>query len=78
MDQPSLGVPTFVLQGRNLTSYTVQAYARFISGVALIIRDAIGGKANNTDIVKDIEDMINFQIGLANVCFKQCILESKY
>lgn len=45
----------------------MKAYATFISGAALAIRDAIGGGANNTDILKDIQDMINFHIELANV-----------
>ena len=67
LDQPSLGLPSFILKGKNLTSYSVEAYFIFISGAALAIRDAIGGKASNDDIVKDIKEMITFNIELANV-----------
>jgi hypothetical protein len=69
LDQPSLGLPSFVLKGNNLTSFPIQAYLTFISGVAHTIRDAIGGGANDTDITKDVEDLINFHIELANVKF---------
>jgi hypothetical protein len=55
------------LKGNNLTSYTIQAYFTFISGVALAIHDAIGGGVNDTDIIRDIEEMINFHIELADV-----------
>ncbi|XP_046453377.1 neprilysin-like isoform X2 [Daphnia pulex] len=68
LDQPSLGLPSFVLKGNNLTSFPIQAYLTFISGVAHTIRDAIGGGANNdTDITKDIEDLISFHIEMANI-----------
>ena len=67
LDQPSLGLPSFILRNNNLTSYPVEAYFTFISGVALAIRDAIGGGANDTDIIRDIQEMINFHIELANV-----------
>lgn len=70
IDQPSLGLPSFVLKGNNLTSFPIQAYLTFISGVAHTIRDAIGGGANDTDITEDIEDLISFHIGLANVKYK--------
>jgi len=70
IDQPSLGLPSFVLNGNNLTSFPIQAYLTFISGVAHTIRAAIGGGANDTDITEDIEDLISFHIGLANVKYK--------
>nr|CAH0110462.1 unnamed protein product [Daphnia galeata] len=67
LDQPSLGLPSFILRNNNLTSYPVEAYFTFISGAALAIRDAIGGGANDTDIIRDIQEMINFHIELANI-----------
>ncbi|XP_046453383.1 neprilysin-like isoform X8 [Daphnia pulex] len=67
LDQPSLGLPSFVLKGNNLTSFPIQAYLTFISGVAHTIRDAIDGGANDTDITKDVEDLISFHIELANI-----------
>ena len=38
--------------------------------MALVIRDAIGGKANDSDVIRDIEEMISFHIELANVKYK--------
>uniref|UniRef100_A0A0P6EFD4 Neutral endopeptidase n=1 Tax=Daphnia magna TaxID=35525 RepID=A0A0P6EFD4_9CRUS len=67
VDQPSLGVPSFILRENNLTSAHVMDYFTFISAVALTVRDAIGGGAYDIDIVKDIEDMISFHIDLANI-----------
>lgn len=67
LDQPPLGLPSFILRGQNLTSSSSKAYLTFISGAAIAIRDAIGGGANDIDIVKDIEDLISFHIELANV-----------
>jgi hypothetical protein len=74
LDQPSLGLPSFILRNNNLTSYPVEAYFTFISGAALAIRDAIGGGANDTDIIRDIQEMINFHIELANVKYYWCVL----
>uniref|UniRef100_A0A0P6FKW5 Neutral endopeptidase n=1 Tax=Daphnia magna TaxID=35525 RepID=A0A0P6FKW5_9CRUS len=67
LDQPPLGLPSFILRGQNLTSSSSKAYLTFISGAAIAIRDAIGGGANDIDIVKDIEDLISFHIELANI-----------
>lgn len=67
LDQPSLGVPSFILRENNLTSPHVMDYFMFIAAVALTIRDAIEGGIDDIDIVKDIDDMISFHIDLANV-----------
>ena len=54
-----------------MTSPFVEAYATFIYGAAVMIRDSIGEEADNATIVQDVEDMISFHVKLANVRRKE-------
>lgn len=50
----------------------MQAYATYVFESAKAVRDAIQGGSNDSDIIHEVDQMINFQIELAkvNITFK--------
>jgi len=69
VDQGSLGLPrSTLISGRlNSTAVILNAYARFASKVARVIRDTIQGGTNDSSIDNDVYDMIQFEIEVAKV-----------
>ena len=65
MDQTQLGMPSrdYFLKGRNEPRIT--AYQTF----AIRVAEALG--ANPTTARDEMTDMVDFEIKIANVCFKQ-------
>lgn len=69
MDQSSLGLPysTLINARSNSTAAVMKAYATYVFEAAKAVRDAIQGGTNDSAIIHEVEQMINFQIELAKV-----------
>lgn len=69
MDQTDVGLPysTLINAKSNSTAIIMQAYATYVFESAKAVRDAIQGGSNDSDIIHEVDQMINFQIELAKV-----------
>jgi hypothetical protein len=48
----------------------MKGYATYVFEAARAVRDAIRGGSNDSDIIREVEQMIDFQIELAKVNIK--------
>lgn len=69
VNQAGLGLPysTLINARSNSTIHIMKAYAGYVIESAKAVRDAIEGGTNDSTIISDVEEMINFQIELAKV-----------
>lgn len=45
----------------------MKAYADYVVQAAKVVRDSIDGRSTDSDIAREVEQMINFEIELAKV-----------
>lgn len=69
VDQTDVGLPysTLINAKSNSTAIIMQAYATYVFESAKAVRDAIQGGSNDSDIIHEVDQMINFQIELAKI-----------
>lgn len=69
MDQSGLGLPysTLINAKSNSTAAVMKAYVNYVFETAKAVRDTIQGGSNDSDITRQVEQMIDFQIELAKV-----------
>lgn len=69
MDQSGLGLPysTLINAKSNSTAAIMQAYATYVFEAAKAVRDTIQGGSNDSDIIREVDQIVNFQIELAKV-----------
>jgi len=60
-------LPRELFKSDNLSSPALQVYAAFVAGAAVAVRDAIGSGAPNAAIIYDVQEMILFNVKLAQV-----------
>ncbi|EFX80396.1 hypothetical protein DAPPUDRAFT_304103 [Daphnia pulex] len=69
VDQSGLGLPysTLINAKSNSTAAVMKAYANYVIETAKAVRDTIQGGSNDSDITRQVEQMIDFQIELAKI-----------
>lgn len=72
MDQPSLGMPSrdYYMSSRN--DSFIMAYQTFATDVAILLG------ADATVAAEEMEEMVDFEIKLANVSYRDCMKTSFY
>ena len=69
MDQSGLGLPysTLINAKSNSTAAVMKAYATYVLEAAKAVRDSIQAESNDSDMIRQVGQMIDFQIELAKV-----------
>lgn len=67
MNEGGLAIPSMYLIDPQKYEKEIDAYKKYISDSAKLVRDSLGSKVADEAIEKDANDLVNFEMSLAKV-----------
>ncbi|XP_076036619.1 uncharacterized protein LOC143022352 [Oratosquilla oratoria] len=67
IDQTTLGMPRTVLTDPSSYEDWIQAYKKYMEDAATLVAESLNNTVENLDIRADVEEVVNFEMSLANI-----------